>query len=54
MLSSQVNKEIVSGLKYIQQLFRKGVRGEKSIALTVSLQCDLQILTTTFTSISTV
>lgn len=28
----QVNKEIVSGLKYIQTSFRKGVKGETSMA----------------------
>lgn len=29
---SQVNKEIVSGLKYIQSSFRKGVKGETCTA----------------------
>lgn len=33
MLILQVNKDIVSGLKYIQQSFRKGVKGEGAIVL---------------------
>lgn len=33
----QVNKEIVSGLKYMQQTFRKGVKGEP--AQIISLCC---------------
>lgn len=45
-LSLQVNREIVSGLKYIQHTFRKGVKSKCLVVARVLLRVRLTVLST--------